>query len=158
MAPFVKHETAKPVLHECLVVGYLPGAEAQVIFPDSEWTGGAEQRLEEDRPYCDEMQQAEREVTDAIPVKQKPDPDEREPANDKRDIPEMNKQNDVSGELASARAHAASLVPERLDGIELGGFAGRVEPEEDSDGGAEGKRDDDRRGRNESWPTGKRRE
>ena len=38
------------------------------------------------------------------------------------------------------------LVAEGLDGVEVGGFACRVPAEEESDGGADGERDDDGHG------------
>lgn len=47
---------------------------------------------------------------------------------------------------------AALFVAEGVDGVELGGFSGGVEAEEDADGGAEDEGDDDGRRRDEDGP------
>ena len=47
------------------------------------------------------------------------------------------------GQQANAGEPGGSLVPERVDRIEQGGFAGGIKAEEHADGGAEGEGDDD---------------
>ena len=56
--------------------------------------------------------------------------------------------------MSASRRAAHLFIPQRVDGIEGGGFARGVEAEENADGGAEEEGSDDGRGRDHHGPFG----